>query len=201
MSKQVSIFKFEDKDEIRVVNIDGNPWFVALDVCKTLDYNVKPNGDVNTSQALKHLGEDEVITTRISDKRGKPPKLVSESGLYKLILQSRKPEARRFQDWVTREVLPAIRKDGAYIMGEEKVATGELDEDAFIAKAMDIMHRKIERLKEEKAKLTIENKELTHERDGLSSVVGWSMHTLSRFARTFPQLNSLAIKSDLQRLG
>ena len=201
MSNQVSIFKFENSAEIRVVNIDGTPWFVAMDVCKALDYHVKPNGQVNVTNAVRPLNMNEVITARISNERGASPKLVSESGLYKMVMRSDKAEARRFQDWVTREVLPAIRKDGAYIMGEEKVPTGELDEDAFIAKAMDIMHRKIERLKEEKAKLTIENKELTHERDGLSSVVGWSMHTLSRFARTFPQLNSLAIKSDLQRLG
>lgn len=51
-------------------------------------------------------------------------KLMTESGLYKVLFQSRKPEARAFQDWVTRVVLPAIRKDGGYIMGEEKVATG-----------------------------------------------------------------------------
>lgn len=49
--------------------------------------------------------------------------LASESGLYKLIIRSNKPEARPFQDWATRDVLPAIRKDGAYVMGEEKVAT------------------------------------------------------------------------------
>ena len=49
--------------------------------------------------------------------------LASESGLYKLIIRSNKPEARPFQDWATRDVLPAIRKDGGYIMGEEKVAT------------------------------------------------------------------------------
>lgn len=51
--------------------------------------------------------------------------LISESGLYKLVMRSNKPEARAFQDWVTREVLPAIRKDGGYIKGEELVATGE----------------------------------------------------------------------------
>ena len=57
--------------------------------------------------------------------------IVSESGLYKLIMRSDKPIARYFQDWVTREVLPAVRKDGAYIMGEEKVRTGEMSEGAI----------------------------------------------------------------------
>lgn len=51
-------------------------------------------------------------------------------------MRSDKPQARLFQDWVTRDVLPAIRKDGAYIMGEEKVASGEMDEDEFVLKAI-----------------------------------------------------------------
>ncbi|EJO95942.1 BRO domain-containing protein [Ectopseudomonas mendocina DLHK] len=137
----VSIYKFENTAEIRVVEIEGNPWFVAMDVCKALDYNVKSDGTVNTTNALSGLRENEVITARISDNRGKAPKLISESGLYKLIMRSEKTEARRFQDWVTRDVLPAIRKDGAYIVGEEKVATGEMDEEAFILKAYEMLKR------------------------------------------------------------
>lgn len=69
------------------------------------------------------------------ERRSSPPSvlttrgtLISESGLYKLILRSDKPQAKPFQDWVTRVVLPAIRKDGGYIMGEEKVAKGEMSE-------------------------------------------------------------------------
>lgn len=194
MTNQVTIFKFEDSAEIRVVSIDGSPWFVAADICKALGYTnpsvmVKPLDD--RDKAKKFLGSGGAAT------------ILSEAGMYQILLRTQRtnPIAVRFQDWVTRDVLPAIRKDGAYIMGEEKVATGELDEDAFIAKAMEIMQRKIERLKEEKAKLAVENQELTHERDGLSSVVGSKMHALGRFARTLPQINSLAIKSDLQRLG
>lgn len=161
----VSIYKFENTTEIRVVEIEGNPWFVAMDVCKAIGYAVKESGDVNTTLALKPLAADEQITYRVSDNRGKAPKLISESGLYKLVMRSDKPVARRFQDWVTRDVLPAIRKDGAYIMGEEKVATGEMDEDAFVLKAIEILQRKIDRL-------SSENKQLTTERDGLSSMVG-----------------------------
>ncbi len=58
--------------------------------------------------------------------------IISEAGLYKLVMRSDKPEARAFQDWVCGVVLPAIRKDGAYIQGEEKVATGEMSEDEFV---------------------------------------------------------------------
>jgi len=60
--------------------------------------------------------------------------LVSESGLYKLIMRSDKPAAKRFQDWVTREVLPALRKDGLYVMGEEKVRTGEMSLEEMTAR-------------------------------------------------------------------
>lgn len=57
---------------------------------------------------------------------------ISESGLYKLIMCSNKPEAKTFQDWVTKIVIPSVRKDGGYIMGEEKVTTGEMTEDELI---------------------------------------------------------------------
>jgi len=184
----VSIYKFENTAEIRVVEIEGNPWFVATDVCKAI-------GLSNVTLAVRPLADDEKTLNPIKTVRGtKDLNCVSESGLYKLVLRSDKPEARRFQDWVTRDVLPAIRKDGAYIMGEEKVATGEMDEDAFVLKAIEILQRKIDRL-------SSENKQLTTERDGLSSVVGQHRHTLARFARTLPGININSVKRDLHRLG
>lgn len=80
--------------------------------------------------AMAERGEDQKSKVRRADvgglRPGKDLIAVSESGLYDLALRSDKPEARDFQDWVTRVVLPAIRKDGAYVMGEEKVATGEV---------------------------------------------------------------------------
>ena len=82
-----------------------------------------------------------------------PLSVVSESGLYKLIIRAhpeRNAAVRAFQDWVTRDVLPAIRKDGAYVMGEEKVATGEMSEDEFVLKAMGILQGKVERLRVER---------------------------------------------------
>ncbi len=75
--------------------------------------------------------------------------IISESGLYKLVMRSDKPQAKAFQDWVTRDVLPAIRKDGGYIMGEEKVATGEMSEDELVFRAMEVMKNKIDRLRDE----------------------------------------------------
>ena len=102
--------------KVRVVEIEGNPWFVAVDVCRALDIHVRQNGEVNASNALRPLSADEVTTSPMGG-RGCPPKLISESGLYKLIMRSDKPEAKAFQDWVTREVLPTIKKTGAYGVG------------------------------------------------------------------------------------
>jgi prophage antirepressor-like protein len=156
----VSIYKFENTNEIRVVEIEGNPWFVARDVLLAVGASLTSSGGhpISVTNFLKPLSADEKVEVRKQEQGYENlfltagqyrAYLVSESGLYKLIMRSDKPEARRFQDWVTRDVLPAIRKDGAYIMGEEKVATGEMDEDAFVLKAIEILQRKIDRLKAE----------------------------------------------------
>lgn len=84
---------------------------MAKDVCVVLGYNVKTDGSVNTTAALRSLDATEVTTTQISGNRGSLPKIISESGLYKLIMRSDKPQARPFQDWVTKVVLPTIRKE------------------------------------------------------------------------------------------
>ncbi|WP_366518336.1 BRO family protein [uncultured Paracoccus sp.] len=72
-------------------------------------------GIVNPTHAVSRLDQSEVERVRLVQGRGSANLIISESGLYKLAMRSDKPEARAFQDWVTRDVLPAIRKDGAYI--------------------------------------------------------------------------------------
>lgn len=122
----LSLFNFNGHD-VRVVMIDGAPWWVAADVCRALGIHVY-GGKANVTEATKKLYGDEVQFYRIELTAGRPRNhaVISESGLYKLVMRSDKPEARAFQNWVTREVLPAIRKDGSYVMGEEKVRTGEM---------------------------------------------------------------------------
>ena len=95
---------------VRVFTQNNQPWFVANDVCEALGYS-------NTSKAIgDHLDEDERSTITNSESRNGGGKLViiSESGLYALVLRSRKPEARKFAKWVTSEVLPSIRQTGGY---------------------------------------------------------------------------------------
>lgn len=104
-------FRFEDQT-IRTIFPDGEPRFVATDVCEVLDIQ-------NPSQALDRLDADEKGVCSIVTPGGQQTLLVvNEFGLYSLILGSRKPEARRFKRWVTHEVLPAIRKTGHYDRGQ-----------------------------------------------------------------------------------
>lgn len=93
---------------LRVVLRDGEPWFVAADVCAALDHS-------DTSMAIRRLDDDEKGTSSVCTPGGSQQMtIINESGLYSLILTSRKPEAKRFKKWVTSEVLPAIRKTGRY---------------------------------------------------------------------------------------
>lgn len=94
-----------DDLQLRVVMIEGEPWFVAADVCALLDVK-------NVTQAVARLDADERAMFNIG--RQGDSSIVSEPGLYSLILGSRKPEASKFKRWVTHEVLPSIRKTGSY---------------------------------------------------------------------------------------
>ena len=103
------------------MTIDGEPWFAAVDACHFLGMEI-PRG---VGPRLRFLANGERRVVTLTSSNGpRATNIISESGLYKLIMRSDKPEAHAFQDWVTQSVLPAIRKDGGYIMGEEKVRTG-----------------------------------------------------------------------------
>ena len=105
----LQIFSSEEIGEIRTVIIDGEPWLCMTDICKALEIS-------NTSQAKTRLNADGVITNEVIDSIGRKQNanFVNEPNMYKLIFQSRKESAERFTDWVTSEVLPAIRKTGSY---------------------------------------------------------------------------------------
>jgi len=93
---------------LRVVLRDGDPWFVAADVCAAL-------GITRTSDGLERLDDDEKGAGSVRTPGGpQQMAIVNESGLYSLVLGSRKPEAKAFKRWVTHEVLPAVRKTGRY---------------------------------------------------------------------------------------
>lgn len=94
--------------KIRTAIIDGEPWFVAKDVCEVLELG-------NITEALRGLDADELTSEILkSGGQGREMRLINESGLYALVFKSRKPEAKTFRKWVTNEVLPSIRKTGGY---------------------------------------------------------------------------------------
>jgi prophage antirepressor-like protein len=98
-------FSFEGEN-VRVVMRDEEPWFVAADVCEALTIN---------TEATRRLDDDEKGLRSTQTPSGEQEMtIINESGLYSLILTSRKPEAKRFKKWVTNEVLPSIRKTGSY---------------------------------------------------------------------------------------
>lgn len=105
----VEVFNFsQSRTPIRVQVINNEPWFVAKDVCDVLEHS-------NHKMAVKNLDDDEKGVSSVYSLGGaQQTTIINESGLYSLIFQSRKPEAKAFRKWVTSEVLPAIRKKGYY---------------------------------------------------------------------------------------
>ena len=109
MNNNLMIFENPEFGAVRSILIDGDPWFVAADVCKALELE-------KTNRALSRLDDDEKGAHSVSTPGGRQRmSIISESGLYSLILGSRKPEAKAFKRWITHEVIPSIRKHGAYM--------------------------------------------------------------------------------------
>lgn len=127
----LTTFNFND-NQVRTVLIDGEPWFVASDVTSILEL-------ANTSMAVQALDDDEyriigrsemaVLTLSSTDSQkggAQSMTLVSESGLYSLVMRSRKPESKAFRKWVTSEVLPSIRKTGSYDINSRPLTQAEI---------------------------------------------------------------------------
>ncbi|AWX21224.1 phage antirepressor Ant [Bacillus subtilis subsp. subtilis] len=113
MNELQKVFNYQDQ-QVRTVVKDGQPWFVAKDVCNVLNHS-------NHKVAVSRLDEDEVSKVYLTDSLGRNQKttVVNEAGLYSLILTSNKPEAKQFKRWITHEVIPAIRETGGYVANDE----------------------------------------------------------------------------------
>lgn len=111
--KQLQVFNF-NSNEVRTVQKDGQPWFVLSDVCKVLEIG-------NPSDVKARLEDGVVSTEGILDALGRTQQatIINEDGLYDVILESRKSEAKAFRKWITGEVLPTIRKTGGYVANDE----------------------------------------------------------------------------------
>ena len=142
---EVTVFKNPVHPEfgnLRTIEIDGEPWFVGKDVAEALGYS-------NTSKAIiTHVAdEDKIIKMLPNSQNGKTvgkTYIINESGLYSLILSSKLPSAKEFKHWVTSEVLPSIRKNGAYIRNQENMTPAEIVARGLIAAQKIIEEREKE---------------------------------------------------------
>lgn len=141
MTNEITTLQFNSDQfgQLRAIQDEsGEPWFVAKDICNAL-------GLANTTEALRGLDDDEVsnfINSEVAQNGGRTPRIINEPGFYKLVLKSRKPEAKAFQRWVTHEVLPSIRKKGGYI-----AAAADETPEQIMARAVLLAQDTIERQK------------------------------------------------------
>lgn len=166
-STQVQQFTFPLTNQtVRIVDINGVPHWIAKDVCEVLDYN-------NVGMAVYRLDDDEKGVSIVYTLGGNQKMIViNESGLWSLIMTSRKPEAKPFQKWVTSEVLPTIRKTGGY--GQQKQEIPDFSDPAVLnrfliqqtALGMELKAN-VKQLEEKNTKLVTENVDLHDHLDAL----------------------------------
>lgn len=116
--KELQIFSYKAM-EIRVIMIQGEPWWILKDACDVLNLS-------DTNKVAERLDEDELTRVKfVSGGQTREMYAVNEAGLYNVILRSEKPEAKQFKRWLTHEALPSIRKTGTYSMSKKKLADSE----------------------------------------------------------------------------
>ena len=151
----IQIFNYQN-NEVRTVEMGGEPWFVLKDVCNTLNIN-------NQRDVQERLDPDEVGRFDLPHPQNPEKTIemvcVNESGLYNVVLRSDKPEAKPFRKWVTSEVLPSIRKNGGYIAGQEQLTPEEL-----MAKALLVANKTLADREARICELTAQNSQLTVEK-------------------------------------
>lgn len=132
----LQIFTNQEFGQIRTVDVNNEPWFVGKDVCEALGYT-------NSRKALcDHVKESHKNTVTIRDGIGNPNKtIIDEAGLYSLVMRSKLPQAEAFQEWVTGEVIPSIRKHGAY-MTEDVIKQAIQSPDFLIKLATELKEEK-----------------------------------------------------------
>lgn len=143
MSEKIQIYQNPEFGNIRTMKDEkGEPLFCLKDVCEVLD--------LRTQKVVQRLEDDVLSKYPIVDSLGRTQQatFVNEDGLYDTILESRKPGAKAFRKWVTSEVLPAIRRDGGYM-----VARADESDEVILARALQIMHTALERREKEIALL------------------------------------------------
>lgn len=173
---KVTIFKYEENKLVRTMDISGEPWFVLKDVCDVL-------GLSTPARVAERLDSDEVSQAHLIDSVGRSQEMtiISESGLYNVILRSDKPEAKPFRKWVTAVVLPSIRKNGGYIAGQEELSPQELMAKALLVAQKTLTDRDA-RIKE----LTAQNQIMQPKAEYFDELVARNL--LTNFRETAKEL-------------
>ena len=135
---EIQIFEHEAFGQIRVIDLDGEPWFIAVDVCRALDISRTQTRRLDDDEKGVHLthtpsGDQEMT-------------IINEPGLYSLVLGSRKPEAKSFKRWITHEVLPAIRQNGYYALMPVETSQRALTPDDYLRAATIVARCRNDRL-------------------------------------------------------
>lgn len=149
---KIQVWNYEGT-EVRTVQIDGEPWFVLADICRELELST-------SARVAERLEKDEVSQTHTIDRMGREQKttIINESGLYTVILRSDKPQAKPFRKWVTSEVLPSIRKHGAY-MTEQTLERALTSPDFLIELATQLKAEQAQR-KQLETTVAVQNQQI-----------------------------------------
>ena len=178
---ELQIFNHPDFGEVRTVTINDEPWLVGKDVAQALGYQ-------NPQKALRdHVDDDEKTVNESFTVNGTPAILINESGLYSLILSSKLPGAKEFKRWVTSEVLPSIRKHGAY-MTPETLEAAILSPD-YLLKVVTALKDETDKRKALEAvnsRLTVENQIMHPKADYFDELVDRNL--LTNFRETAKEL-------------
>ena len=171
MSAEVQQFTFNGSAFRALNDESGESWFSGQDVCNILG--------TGTNHLREYLDEDEITNIRntdIAQNGGKAPVFISEPGLYKLIMRSRKPEAKEFQRWVTHEVLPSIRKHGMY-MTDNLLETAIANPDFVIGLIQNMKAEKEKNaaLQTQNKQLCEKNEEMQPKADYFDDLVAWTV--------------------------
>ncbi|MGL4573109.1 MAG: BRO family protein [Clostridium sp.] len=167
-NNKIKKFVHEMFGELRVTEENNKLYFVGKDIADILGYS-------NSSKAVLIHCKNSIKRMIAHSQNGKVVKtltsLIPEGDLYRLIIKSKLPKAQEFEEWIMDVVLPALRKDGMYVQDEEKVVSGEMNEDELILKAMNLLSSKVERLQREKDELKNINSKITQENEDMKPIV------------------------------
>lgn len=174
---ELQIFNNPDFGEVRTLETNGKVLFCGSDVAKALGYS-RPSDAL--AAHCRYTVKRSIPHPQSPDKTIEMS-FIPESDLYRLVFSSKLPNAERFTDWVTEEVLPSIRKNGGYIAGQEQMSPEEL-----MARALDVAHNIIRRLETENSNLTVKNSIMAPKADYFDQLVDRNL--LTNFRETAKEL-------------